>query len=210
MNAGWKACGLESKTKPSSLILTQVSCWDFSGYESALGIWFVVEKINLWFSQQGFSWHQWTCWLSSGYFCAISEFLGMLTVGLEVRLLRVEALPSLALVCRWPWRCRCTCGEMSYTLCCSGSVVAAPLPPPKLPGPWPLWPCLFMLRLCPCLCCRHTLQSGHVAVVAALPLWEPSEEEEGLSDSTRHLPLPPGLWVRCVSELSTGFASKLF
>lgn len=48
----------------------------FSGYESALGIWFVVEKINWWFSQQGFSWHQWTCWLSSGCFSVVLEFLG--------------------------------------------------------------------------------------------------------------------------------------
>lgn len=69
----------------------QVSCWEFSGYESALGIWFVVEKINWWFSQQGCLWHQWTCWLNSGYFCVISEFLGILTVGLEIRLPRVEA-----------------------------------------------------------------------------------------------------------------------
>lgn len=205
INANWKACGLESKAKPSSLILMQVSCWDFSGYESALGIRFMVEKSNRWFSQQGFLWHQWTCWPSSGYFCVITEFLGMLTVGLEVRLPRVEASPLLALMCGWLWRCRCTCGETSYTLCCDQlcggcsaatsqttwamaalalSVHAAAVP-------------LFVLQTYPTMLLEWLLCS--------CGSWGVNEEEEGLSFSTRHPLLPPGLRVRCVSELSHWF-----
>lgn len=174
-------------------------CWDFSGYESALAIWFVVEKINRWFSQQGFFWHEWTCWLTSGYFCVISEFLGVLMVGLEIRLLCVEAPAPLALICGWLWRRRCMCEEMSYTLCCAGSVAAAPLLPLKPPGPWLLRWCLFVLQSC-----QFVLQT-HPAILPCC-CWERGyENEECVSFNIRHPQLTP-LWVKPLLLLPTCFS----
>lgn len=117
---------------------------DVSGYESALGIWFVVEKINRWFSQQGFSWHWWTCWL----FLCNQWIFGYAYSSLGDKVATHGGLPPLALMCGWLWHGRCMCRDMSHSPCCTSSVAAAPLLPPKPAGPW-LGPCLLVVQPCP-------------------------------------------------------------
>lgn len=123
-------------------------------------------------------------------------------------------------MCGWLWRCRCMCGEMSlYPVLAPALWWLLRCYLPNHPGPWLLWPCLFLLQPCPCLCCKHILWSCHVVGVAALPLWEQGgasgeEEEEGLSFSIRHPPAAPRvmaqvcLWAQPLVLLPTCFSQN--
>lgn len=131
----------------------------------------------------------------------------MLTAGLEIRLPSVEASVPLALVCGCSdaagapvWRCGTlrAAGDVLRSVlcqlwwqrlhCCPHSTRAvAAVSVCVGAAAWPF----FELHSCSLILPRVR--------AAALPLWEGGANEE---ESVR---LPPGLWVRSVSELSPWF-----